>query len=308
MVIITFLYNFKLIELSIKLDELQYEDHLKIISYIIDSIYIQKENNNNKNKDKNSGSSKNIINSSSDNSDAQKNVTDTITNEGKKIIGKNLKNRLKLIIALRPNTFGDTKLLTITMIDYTEMLTENQLKNIVQYAFNNIRNSLRESVPLNQNSESIIINANINIVFYFFANWRTHLVEGEIVKNIKFNGDPKIPGSTLEITYLNKYKIKVTVEEVNSFFQQKNEDDDNEWNYKYTIEGNKGESETLNCIFISCENGTKTFVSVENDINKNIGIEKMQELSKRKLGILTNMKNYIENNLEKLKNLGNDVY
>jgi hypothetical protein len=221
---------------------------------------------------------------------------------------KSARNYIKLILTIRPNTLGDTKLLTITFIDYTEILSENQLKNVVQYVFNNIKNILNESLPLNQNSESIIINANINIVFYFFANWRTHLVEGEIIKNMKFNGDPKVPGSTLEITYLNKYKLKVKVEEVNSFIQQKNEDDDNEWNYKYTIEGNIGESETLNCIFISCENGSKTFVSVENDININIGIEKIQELSKRKLRILTNMKNYIETNLEKLKNLSNDVY
>ena len=227
--------------------------------------------------------------------------------EEKKIINKNLKNHLKLIITLRPNTLGGTKLITITIIDYTEILNENQLKNIVQNVFNNIENSLTESIPLNQNSESIIINANINIVFYFFANWRTHLVE-EYVNDIKFNGDPKIPGNTLEITYLNKYRFKVKVEEVNSFIQQKNEDDNNEWNYKYTIEGNKGQLETLNCIFISCENGSKTFVSVENDINKNIGIEKMQKLSERKLMILTGMKNYIENNLEKLKNISNDVY
>ena len=89
---------------------------------------------------------------------------------------------------------------------------------------------------------------------------------------------------------------------------KKNEDDDNEWNYKYTIEGNIGESETLNCIFISCENGSKTFVSVENDINKNIGIEKIQELSKRKLFVLTGMKEYIENNLDYLNTLGKDIY
>ena len=58
----------------------------------------------------------------------------------------------------------------------------------------------------------------------------------------------------------------------------------------------------------SCENGSKTLVIVENDINKNIGFEKLQELSERKLLILNGMKNYIENNLEDLKKLGNDVY
>ena len=188
------------------------------------------------------------------------------------------------------------------------MLTDNQLKEIVQYIFNNLRNTLAEAMPINQNSESIIINANINTVFFFFANWRTHLVGKGIVKDIKFNGDPKIPGNSLEINYLNKYKMKVVVEEVNSFIQKGNEDDDNEWNYKYTIIDHKGQSECLNCVFISCENGTKTFVSVENDININIKIDKIQELSKRKLFILTGMKEYIENNLDYLNKLGNDIF
>ena len=64
----------------------------------------------------------------------------------------------------------------------------------------------------------------------------------------------------------------------------------------------------MNCIFISCENGTKTLVSVENNINENIGIEQIQELSNRKLGILTEIKTYIENNLNDLIKLGNDAY
>jgi len=202
----------------------------------------------------------------------------------------------------------NSKILTVTLIDYSEMLTENQLKNIVQYIFNNLRETLTDAMPINQNSESIIINANINTVFFFFANWRTHLVGKGIVKDIKFNGDPKIPGNSLEINYLNKYKMKVVVEEVNSFIQKGNEDDDNEWNYKYTIIDHKGQSECLNCVFISCENGTKTFVSVENDININIKIDKMQELSKRKLFVLTGMKEYIENNLDYLNTLGKDIY
>ena len=265
-------------------------------------MYIQKE----KFKDKNSGSTKNANNSSSENSTSIKNVIDT--NSGEKKYDKNLKTVIKLIISERPITFDNSKLLTITMIDYSEMLTENQLKNIIGYIFNNLKNSSTETIPLNQNSESIIVNANINIVFYFWANWRTHLVGKEIVKDIKFNGDPKIPGNSLELTYLNKYRIKMIVEEVNSFIQKGNEDDDNEWNYKCTIIGNKGQSESLNCIFLSCENGTKTFVSVTNDINKDIGIEKWQELSERKLKILNGMKNYIENNLEDLKKIGNDVY
>ena len=247
-----------------------------------------------------------MINSSSEYSNSMKNETDT--NSGEKKFDKNLKNYIKLIMMERPNTSDDTKLLTITMIDYSEMLTENQLKNIVQYMFNNFTDILSETMPINQNSESIIINANINIVFFFWANWRTPLAGKDIVRDIKFNGDPKIPGNTLEFIYLNKYKLKIIVDEINSFIQRGNEDDDNEWNYKYTIIGNKGQSECLNCIFLSCENGTKTFVTIENDINKNIGIDRLQELSKRKLFIITRMKEYIENNLEYLKKLGNDVF
>jgi len=235
-----------------------------------------------------------------------KNETDA--NSCEKKFDKNLKNYIKLIMMERPNTSDDTKLLTITMIDYSEMLTEDQLKNIVQYMFNNFSNILKETMPINQNSESIIVNANINIVFFFWANWRTHLVGKDIVRDIKFNGDPKIPGNTLEFIYLNKYHMNIIVTEVNSFIQKGNEDDDNEWNYKYTLTVNNGQSESLNCIFLSCENGTKTFVTVENDINKNIGIDGLQELSKRKLYIMTRMKEYIEKNVEYLKKLGNDVF
>ena len=294
--------KFKFIELIIHLDELQYENHLKTIIYLIDSVYIPKD----KEKDKNNSSSKNIINTSSENSNSIKNDTDA--NSGEKKFNKNIKNFIKLIITERPNTFDDTKILTTTLIDYSEMLTDNLLKEIVQYIFKNLRNTLAEAMPINQNSESIIINANINTVFFFFANWRTHLVGKDIVKDIKFNGDLKIPGNSLEINYLNKYKMKIIVEEVNSFIQKDNEDDDNEWNYKYTLIDHKGQSECLNCIFISCENGSKTFVSVENDININIKIDKIQELSKRKLFILTGMKEYIENNLDYLNKLGNDIF
>ena len=274
---------------------------MKIITYLIDSKYIQKD----KEKEKSSNSSKNAANSFSENSMSLKNITDT--NSGEKKI-KALKNCIKLIITERPNTFDETKLLTVTMIDYSELLNENQLKDIVQYVFNNLQDILKSVKSINKNSESIIINANINTVFFFFANWRTRLIGNHIVKDIKFHGDPKIPKKNLELTYLNKYRIKIIVEEVNSFIQKENEETDKEWNYKYTIEGQKSQSECLNCIFISCENGTKTLVSVENNINENIGIEQIQELSNRKLGILTEMKNYIENNLNDLIKLGNDAY
>ena len=267
---------------------------------MIDSKYIQKE------KEKSSVSYKNAVDSSSENSISLKNITDT--NSGEKKNNKVFKNCIKLIITERPNTLDEAKLLTVTIIDYSELLSENQLKNIVQYAFNNLQDSLRAVKPINKNTESIIINANINIVFNFFANWRTHLIGKDIIKDIKFNGDPKIPKNDLEFIYLNKYKVKVVVEEVNSYLQKGSEEGDKEWNYKCTLEDQKNQSECLNLIFISCENSTKTFVSAENDINEKIGFERIQELSNRKLWILAEIKKYIESNLSYLTKLSNDVY
>lgn len=145
---------------------------MKTIIYLIDSKYIQKE------KEKSSGSYKNAVDSSSENSISLKNITDT--NSGEKKNNKVFKNCIKLIITERPNTLDEAKLLTVTIIDYSELLSENQLKNIVQYAFNNLQDSLRAVKPINKNTESIIINANINIVFNFFANWRTHLIGKDI--------------------------------------------------------------------------------------------------------------------------------
>ena len=245
----------------------------------------------------------------SDNSSLNKNLTDTTSNE-KLIINNNtdIKNYIKLILTLQPNTLEGTKLLTITMIDYSEILTENQLKDIVQFSFNNLKSILLKTLPITKNCESIIVNANINIVYNFWANWRTHMCGPDIIKDMKFHGDPKIVGNKLEFIYLNKYKLKAIVEEANSFIQEGNEDDNHEWNYKYRLEEDGGQGEYLNCVFVSCENGSKTWVSVENDINEKIGIDKLQELSKRKLKILNSMKNFIENNIEFLKGLSNDQY
>ena len=245
----------------------------------------------------------------SDNSSLNKNLTDTTSNE-KLIINNNteIKNYIKLILTLQPNTLEGSKLLTITLIDYSEILTENQLKDIVQFSFNNLNSVLLKTLPLTKNCESIIVNANINIVYNFWANWRTHMCGPDIIKDIKFHGDPKIVGNKLEFIYLNKYKLKAIVEEANSFIQEGNEDDNNEWNYKYRLEGDSGQGEYLNCVFVSCENGSKTWVSVENDINEKMGIDKLQQLSERKLMILNSMKNFIENNIEFLKGLSNDQY
>ena len=218
------------------------------------------------------------------------------------------RNHVELILAVQPNTLEQTKLLTITLIDYSEVLNENQLEDIVQGSFDNLFEILQKSVPHTKNCESIIVNANINLVYNFWANWRTHLVGKDIVKDVKFNGDPKIPGNSLELTYLNKYRLIALTEEANSFIQEGNEDDDNEWNFKYKLSVPEGQGEYFNQIFVSCENGSKTWVSVENEINEKIGIDKLQELSKRKLYILNAMKNYIENNIELLKNISNDNY
>lgn len=208
-------------------------------------------------------------------------------------------------MTLQPNTLEGTKLLTITMIDYYEIFNDEQIKNITQSIFNNFEEILINTVPLTKNSESIVIDANINIVFDFWATWKVVDVEEGFVSELKANGDPRIVGTKLNYLYFKKYKITAVVEEVNSYIQEGNEDDNNEWNYKYKVTFQNGQSETLNSIFVSCENGTKTWVSAENDINEKIGIAKLQELSKRKLIILNGMKNYIEKNKEELINLYN---
>ena len=83
---------------------------------------------------------------------------------------------------------------------------------------------------------------------------------------------------------------------MNKFFQEGNEDDNNEWNYKFRITYENEESETYNAIFISCENGTKTYISFENNINEKIKVKKVTEYAKRKLVLLNSIKNFIENN------------
>ena len=250
------------------------------------------------------GSQKNSNYSLSDNSSLNKNLEEITNNKDK----QNNNDYLRLILTLQPNTLEGTKLLTITIYDYSEILNENQLKDIIQFFFNNLNDIIHETIPLTKNCESIIVNANINLVYNFLANWRTHMCGENIIKDIKFNGDPKVVGNTLEFTYLNKYRLIAEVKEANSFIQEGNEDDNHEWNYKYKLCIPNGQGEYLNCVFVSCENGTKTWVSVENDINEKIGINKLQELSERKLKILNSMKNFIEKNIDYLKSLSNDDY
>ena len=194
------------------------------------------------------------------------------------------------------------------MTDYSEILNEEQLKDITQSIFKNFEEILINTVPLTKNCESIIIDANINIVFDFWASWKIKDIGDGIVKDVKLNGDPTKIGTKINYIYFEKYILTAIVEEVNSFIQEGNEDDNNEWNYKYKVIFQNGQSETLNCVFVSCENGTKTWISAENDINDKIGIEKLQELSERKLTILNSMKNYIEKNRQTLVDLYFDYW
>ena len=94
--------------------------------------------------------------------------------------------------------------------------------------------------------------------------------------------------------YLQKFKITNIVQEINGFSQEGNEDDNNEWNYKYKTIFEDGESEVFNIIFISCENGLKTYICIENDINEKVEQKEIEELSKRKLLLLNSLKKYFE--------------
>ena len=207
-----------------------------------------------------------------------------------------------MTFTLQPNTLDLTKLLTITIIDFSEILNEEQLENITKSIFKNFEEILNKEVPLTKNTESIIIDANINIVYDFWSNWRFEQMGDGLMTNIKMDGSPTTIGTKINYLYLMKYKVSAIVKEVNSFFQEGNEDDNNEWNYKHEVFFDNGQSEMFNAIFISCENGSKTYFAVENDYNEKVSIDKLEELSKRKLQALISVKNYIEKNLEKLKN------
>ena len=76
-----------------------------------------------------------------------------------------------MIFTLQPNTLEETKLLTITMIDFSETLNEDQLENIIKSIFISFNDIIVKEIPLTKTCESIIINANINIVFDFWVNW-----------------------------------------------------------------------------------------------------------------------------------------
>ena len=182
------------------------------------------------------------------------------------------------------------------MIDFSEILNEDQLQNVIQSIFNNFKDIIVKEVPLTKNCESIIINANINIVFDFWENWKFQYLNEKIISNVKMDGEPNKPGSRIHYLFLEKISAISEILEINRFFQEGNEDDNNEWNYKFRIIYENGEYEIYNALFISCENGTKTYLSLENNINEKIKDKKIREFTYWKLALLDNLKNYIENN------------
>ena len=224
------------------------------------------------------------------------------TNSYTKILN-NRKRNIKITMSLLPNKLEETKLLSIEVIDYYELFKEEQIKDITISIFNNFEEVLINAVPLTTNSETIIIDMNINVVFDFWATWKfadiQDIADG-FVSNLKPHGDPRLVGTKLDYLYLHKYKITAEIEEVNCYYQEGEEDDDKEWNYKYKVTFGNGQSETMNIVFVSCENGTKTWVSTDNDINPKIGVDKLQELSKRKLRVLNDIQKYIDKNKEYL--------
>ena len=249
------------------IEDIQYDYHLKIISYKIESSLLS-------NKQLNSE----IYESSSNN---RQNA---------------YINNIKLIFTLQPNTLEETKLLTITMIDFSETLNEDQLKNIIKSIFINFNDIIVKEVPLTKNCESIIINANINMVFDFWENWKLKYLDEKIIRNCKIDGEPNKIGTKIYYIFLDKISIVSEVLEINKFHQEGNEDDNFEWNYKNKVTYEDGESEIFNVIFISCENGTKTYISLENKINAKIKVKKLTEYTYRKMTLLNGIKNFIENN------------
>ena len=251
------------------LEDIQYDYHLKIISYKIESSLLS-------NKKLNSE----IYNTESSSNNRQNSYI----------------NNIKLIFTLQPNTLEETKLLTITMIDFSETLNEDQLKNIIKSIFINFNDIIVKEVPLTKNCESIIINANINIVFDFWEYWKLKYLDEKIIRNCRIDGEPNKIGTKIYYIFLDKISIISEVLEINKFHQEGNEDDYFEWNYKNKVTYEDGESEIFNVIFISCENGTKTYVSIENKINEKIKVKKLTEYTYRKMTLLNGIKNFIENN------------
>ena len=206
------------------LEDIQYDFHLKIIIYKIQTSLLH-------NKKLNS----------------EIYIPDNSSNDRQ----NDNNNYIKLIFTLQPNTLEETKLLTITMIDFSETLDEEQLKNIIKSIFINFNDIIVKEVPLTKNCESIIINANINIVFDFWEYWKFKFLDEKIIRNCKIDGEPNKIGTKMHFIFLDKISIALEILEINKFHQEGNEDDSNEWNYKYKVTFEDGESEIFNVIFIS---------------------------------------------------------
>jgi len=270
------------------LEDIQYDYHLKIIIYKIQSSLLY-----NKNIDKSYNSESKSLSNSFKNK-CEINLPESNSNNRQ----NDCRNYIKCIFTLQPNTLEETKLLTISMIDFSETLNEDQIKSIIKSIFNNFNDIIVKEVPLTVSCESIIINANINIVFDFWQYWKLRYLDDKIVRNYKIDGEPNKVGTKIYFIFLDKLTIESEILEINKFFQKENEDDNNEWNYKYRVKYEDGEIETFNTIFISCKNGTKTYISLENKINEKIKIKSLTDYSKRKLDLLNSIKNFIENNKE----------
>lgn len=284
------------VDIIINFEDSLYQEYKKEISYRID-LPIKSSSNI-------KGQNSLLDNKSSDNSSFYKNKNNTeiktITTETSCSHDKQntsiAKNYIKFYLTLVPNTFEKTKLLTIKLIDYSEIFTENQLKDITKSIFNQFDEIILNEIPLTTNTESVIIDANINVVYDFWSNWRFEEMNDGLMTNIKMNGSPLTVGTKINYLYLMKFPVYAIVKEVNRFIQEGEEDGDYEWNYKHEVFFENGKSEMFNSIFVSCENGTKTFFEVENNIDIKASIGNMEEISKRKLFALISIKNYIEKN------------
>ena len=77
------------------------------------------------------------------------------------------------------------------MIDYSELLNEEQLKEITQSIFKNFKEIVINTVPLSKNCESIIVDANIHIVFDFLTTWKIADIGDGLMSELTTEGTPK---------------------------------------------------------------------------------------------------------------------
>ena len=84
------------------------------------------------------------------------------------------------------------------MIDFSETLNEEKLKDVIQSIFNNFKKVIVQEFPMSKNCESIIIDANINKVFDFWISFKFLFFGSELVSDVKFEGDPKKVGSKIK--------------------------------------------------------------------------------------------------------------